>query len=408
MVSISSWPKATQAAAVVAQARVARLARALDHEQTRSGTQAAAFASGTRTFENLARDLATQYTAKLAKVEFAHDAATAAKDAAIAGTERRFAELEASHAATIAAKDDAIADMKERLAELKMSHNAGVSALQAAHASATAAKDANIEKLEHKVAQVEAAVVTKEAVILELQASLATLKATHAAAVVAHEAATAQHVKVEAENATLKAEATLQRAALRCAVTSTLALEIHPVRRDCRQFATLHVGPVPFHEASEASDGPQLPSYRFVIEAYTSSASGAPKSRQRCDLGFVPSHAPGDATAVGPVVGHDIVHYGGWRISVTPLSLLWTTSPARAAWRSTRPRPWRVGLRRHRTRRWSCASSRRRRARRSPSGPRLRGRCRIWIRACSCIRPPVRTFVAPHGVLHRETSHNEF
>jgi ribosomal protein L9 len=46
--------------------------------------------------------------------------------------------------------------------------------LQAAHASATAAKDANIEKLDHEVAQLEAAAATKDAVISELQVSLAT------------------------------------------------------------------------------------------------------------------------------------------------------------------------------------------------------------------------------------------
>jgi hypothetical protein len=142
------------------QERIKNLESALEHEHTRSATQVLAFASGTLTFENLARDLEAQYADKLTELESAHDAALTAKDAAITAVELRIAELEASHARTIAAKDAALGN------------------------------------LEH-------------------------------------------------EHAALRADAAAQFTAIHAAVTSELALEIHPVRTDGLQFATLHVGPLP-------------------------------------------------------------------------------------------------------------------------------------------------------------------
>jgi hypothetical protein len=210
-----------------------------------------------------------------------------------------------------------------------------------------------------------------------------------------HEAATAQRAKVEAENAALKAEAMLQRggAAFRrhvdagagdpprpprpppvchaarrpvpfdefdsawCAAVcgdNRLTTDVdvstgaradvklnkgglNPLTLRCAQALPRRL-PAAAIQGSDASDASQLPSYRIIIEAYTSSAGGAPKSRQRCDLGFVPSHAPGDATAVGPVVGHDIVHYGGWRISVTPLQEQPLDNPVMCGWTALPPR----------------------------------------------------------------------
>jgi hypothetical protein len=52
----------------------------------------------------------------------------------------------------------------------------------------------------------------------------------------------------ERELASLRVEAVARLSAVHAAVTSKLALEIHSVRRDRRQFATLHVCPVPFNE----------------------------------------------------------------------------------------------------------------------------------------------------------------
>jgi hypothetical protein len=53
-------------------------------------------------------------------------------------------------------------------------------------------------------------------------------------------------------SAPLDTDAAAHLAAVRAAITSNLALELHPVRRDRRQFATLHVGPVPFDEFDTA------------------------------------------------------------------------------------------------------------------------------------------------------------
>jgi hypothetical protein len=161
-----------------------------------------------------------------------------------------------------------------------------------------------------------------------------------------------------------RAKTTAQLSAVHAAVTSNFALELHPVRRDRRQFATLHVGPVPFDEfdlawcaaacgetwevdidpvthmrahvtqrhapvgcvtlrgaaplprrlpSTGASLPPQLPSYRVVIEAYPTPDR---EGDQTCNMGFVPSHTFTDAAAVTPVAGRRIRHYGGWWFQV--------------------------------------------------------------------------------------------
>jgi hypothetical protein len=276
------------------QEQVTKLESTLKHEQARSEKLAAAFAEVARMCDNRARDFEAQHAAKLAKLEFAHDAA-------IAGMEKRFIELEASHARTIAAKD-------------------------------------------------------------------------------------AAYAKLEREK---DADAAAQLTAIHAAVTSKLALEIQPVRTDGLQFATLHVGPVPFETfafdsawraaacgnkwrvdvdpvtcmRAHVTQGPghdcltlrsaaplprrvlssgaspqQLPSYRVVIEAYPTPVDG---KRLYCNVGFVPSHKYADGAAVTPVVGHHFCHYGGWWFAVSPTESLeftagvtlhgWDPLPPRAA-----------------------------------------------------------------------------
>jgi hypothetical protein len=61
-----------------------------------------------------------------------------------------------------------------------------------------------------------------------------------------------EHAALYAEANTLKAEVAAQLSTIHAAVTSKLALEIHPVRRDRRQFATLHVGRVSFDQFDPA------------------------------------------------------------------------------------------------------------------------------------------------------------
>jgi hypothetical protein len=147
--------------------------------------------------------------------------------------------------------------------------------------------------------------------------------------------------------------------AVHAAVTSKLALELHPVRRDHRRFATLHVGPVSFdefdttwcaatcgatwkvdidpitHMRAQVMQGPgrgsvtlrsatplthrgaspqQLPSYRVIVEAYPGAADG--EDTHCCNVGLVPSHTSTDGAAVTPTVGYSIYHYGGWWLQV--------------------------------------------------------------------------------------------
>jgi hypothetical protein len=105
------------------QEHVKKLEGALAREEARGEQLATAFAEVARTCDNRARDLEAQYAATLAKLEFAHDAVVAAKDAAkdaaLVATERRFAELESSHARTVAAKEAAAADLRAALANLE-------------------------------------------------------------------------------------------------------------------------------------------------------------------------------------------------------------------------------------------------------------------------------------------------
>jgi hypothetical protein len=283
---------------------VKKLEGALGQERLRCDKQAAAFASGTRTFESLARDLEAQYATKLSKIKIAHDGALAAKDIAVVAVETRLAELEASHARAIAAKD-------------------------------------------------------------------------------------AAYTKLERDHAALRADAAAQLTATYAAVTSKLALEVHPGRADGRQFAMLHVGPVPVdtfrfdsawclaacgdkwlvdidpvtHMRAHVTTGrgwghvtlrggaplprhlflpdaspPRLPSYRVVIEAYPAPIDG--KNTQYCNVGFVPSHACTDGTLLTPVVGHSIHNYGGWFLQLRPESMTWMDARAGvfAGWKPVAPR----------------------------------------------------------------------
>jgi hypothetical protein len=294
------------------QARVTHLEGALALEQARGEKHAEAFMEVARASDNRARELEAQYTAKLAKLEVAHDMILASRDATTAAKD-----------ATIAAKDAAIADLKSSLAQ------------------------ANV--------------------------SLA---------------------KVEAENDVLKADAAAQLATIHAAVTSKLALEIHPVRRDRRQFATLHLGPVPFdafdiawcaaacgevwkvdidpvtHMRAHVTQGhrfgsvtlrgaaplprrlpptgaspQQLPSYRVIIEAYPEPVDG--RNTQFCNVGFLPSHTSTDSAPIIPVVKRsirhfgDICHYGGWWFQVHPTErreLSASIAPTLFGWKPLSPR----------------------------------------------------------------------
>jgi hypothetical protein len=226
-----------------------------------------------------------------------------------------------------------------------------------------------------KLAKLEAAhdaiVVAKNATIAEFKKQNAHLEASHARAIAAKDAGFAklerEHAALNVEAVALRADAAAKLAAIHAVVTSKFALELHPVRRDRRQFATLHVGPVEFgepcdefdtawcaaacgetwkvyidrvththahvtqraprgtttlrvaaplprHVASAGASPQQLPSYRVVIEAYPAPVAG--KDTQWCNIGFVPSHTSTDGAPVAPVVGYNICHYGGWLLTV--------------------------------------------------------------------------------------------
>jgi hypothetical protein len=245
--------------------------------------------------------------------------------------------------------------------------------MEVARASDSRARELEAQCAE-KLAKLEAAhnavVAANNATIAELNKQNALLEASHAQAVAAKDAKDAAFAKLEREHAALKAEATAlktevaaQLSAVHAVVTSSLALQIHPFRRDRRQFATLHAGPVPLAEFDRAwctaacgkewkvdidpahmrahltqvsgqggyvtlrSAAPlprrvpcagatpqQLPSYRVIIEAYPAPEDG--KDTQYCDVGFVPSHTSTDGAPVTPVVGYGIHHYGGWWFQV--------------------------------------------------------------------------------------------
>jgi hypothetical protein len=195
--------------------------------------------------------------------------------------------------------------------------------------------------------------------LAEQRDAFVTLQASHADTIASRDAAAADLRAAlatrERELAALRAEATAQLSAVHAVVTSKLALELHPVRGDRRQFATLHVGPVPFHEFDSAwctaacgrdwkvdidpvthtrarvkehsrvgsvtLRGPmplprrlpgtgaspqQLPSYRVIIDAYPAAIYG--DIMRYCNIGFVPSHTYTDGAAVTPVAGRRIRH----------------------------------------------------------------------------------------------------
>jgi ethanolamine ammonia-lyase small subunit len=79
-------------------------------------------------------------------------------------------------------------------------------------------------------------VAAKDATIADLKRQNAQLEASHARTVAAKDAAFA---KLERDHAASRADAAVQLAAVHAVVTSELSLEIHSVRRDRRQFATL-------------------------------------------------------------------------------------------------------------------------------------------------------------------------
>jgi hypothetical protein len=259
-----------------------------------------------------AAGLKAQYKEKLSQMK-------ASNDAAVTALQNGLAKLEASHGALMAARDVTIA-----------SHAAFVAELKASHAAAVAVKDA---------------------AATDLKTALATR---------------------ERECAALQAQAAAQLAAIYAAVTSNLALELHPVRRDRRQFATLHVGPVPFDEfdsvwsvaacddewkvdidpvthmracvtridgdvtlraaaplprrvPSTGASQQQLPSYRVVIEAYPAPVDG--KDTQWCNVGFVPSHTCTDGAPVTPFVGHN--KPGGCKLDAGAPAHGWTPLPPR-------------------------------------------------------------------------------
>jgi hypothetical protein len=218
---------------------------------------------------------------------------------------------------------------------------------------------------------------------VELKQQNAQLEASHARTVTAKDAAIA---KFEREHAALRADSAAQLAAIHAVVTSKFALELHPVRRDRRQFATLRVGPMPVDEFDTAwcaaacgdewevdidpvtrmrahvtqharrpgsltlrgaaplprclpaigASPPKFPSYRLVIEAYPKPIDG--KDTQWCNVGFVPSHGSIDGASVTPGARLNIHSYGGWWFQVCPAEPLRLGGAARDGWTALAPR----------------------------------------------------------------------
>jgi hypothetical protein len=235
-----------------------------------------------------------------------------------------------------------------------------------------AAKAAHVTLLKKRIAKLEASHA----------AAVAKLEATHARTVAVSDAASSDLrtaiAKLDREHAVLNAETAPQLAAVHAAVTSNLALELHPIRHDRRQFAMLHAGPVPCDDppsmfdtawcaaacgdkwkvdidplthtrarTKEHSDsyltlrgatplprrvpstgGPldRLPWYRVVIAAYHDS------KYQDCNVGFVPSHTSTDGAAVTPVVGYYIHQYGGWWFRVKAAATNKVEISSRCGW----------------------------------------------------------------------------
>jgi hypothetical protein len=240
------------------------------------------------------------------------------------------------------------------------------------------------EKLAKLEATHDAVVAAQAASIAELKKQNAQLEASHARAITAKDTALA---KLECDQATmLRAEVAAQVSAVHAVVTSKLALELHPVRRDRRQFATLHTGPVPFDKFDTAwcaasggkkqwkvdidsltqtrahlkqhgragtmtlrgaaplprclpctgTSPQQLPSYCVIIEAYPAPDSDG--NGQWCNVGFVPSHTSTDGASVTPVMGRGICNYGGWWIQLQPAAACGLGRPTVVGWTPLLPR----------------------------------------------------------------------
>jgi hypothetical protein len=398
---------------------VTKLEAALRGEQARSEKQAEAFASLARSCDNRALEQEAQYKETIAKLE----ALVAAKDATIAAQQTSLTEQAVTHATTaadskkqlfklesrcdaiIAAKAAHVTLLKKQIVALEASHVATVATLGARHAAALAAKDAAAADLRTALADLGAALASRDRELAVLRAEttahLADLKASHAATVAAKDAAAADLqialATREREHAALRADSAAQLAAIHAAVTSTLALEVHAMRSDGRQFATLHVGPVPFDELDTAwcaaacgnkwkididpvthtrahvkrheraghvtlrratplprrvpstgASSQQLPSFRVVIEAYPAPVDG---KGDHCDVGFVPSHTAAHDAPVPAVPGRNIHHYGGWSLQVKPaVSIRFTAAVVVSGWKPLPPHgaesartTWRLG-----------------------------------------------------------------
>jgi hypothetical protein len=259
---------------------------------------------------------------------------------------------------------DLEAHYANRVRDLEAQYTEKLAKLESAHDAVVVAKDASIAELQKQNSSHARAITAKDTAFAKLERDYAALKV---------------------EATALRAEVAAQLAAVHAAVTSKFALELHPVRRDRRQFATLHFGPVPFdkfdtawcavvcgkkwkvdidpgtqtraHVKRHSQVGhltlrgaaplprrlpcngtlpQQLPSYCVVIEAYPPPDS---HGDQYFDLGFVPSHTSTDGAPVTPVVGRNIYHYGGWSFQVQPAATIWFNAGVTAhGWRPLPPR----------------------------------------------------------------------
>jgi hypothetical protein len=344
--------------------QVTQLKDTLDCERMRSEKQADAFADRARKCEDRAREHEAQYKEMIAQLEArltANDAANAeqrrslTEQAAIyagiaADMKKQVSKLESSHAATVSVKAAHVTLLKKQIAKMEESH-----------AQMVVAKDAAAAVLRTTLANLERELAALRA---ENTARLADLQASHGVTVAAKDTAAADLrialVTREREHAALRAETAAQLSAIHTVVTSKFALELHPVRLDRRQFATLHVGPVPRDEFDSAwcaaacgerwtvdidplthmraqvkqrgsrcltlrsaaplprrmpSIGASPPSYRIIIDAYPAPVDG---KGEWCNMGFVPSHTSTDGALVTPVVEHNICHYGGCFLQVQP------------------------------------------------------------------------------------------
>jgi hypothetical protein len=290
------------------QDQVKTLEGSLGREQARGEQIASAFADVARTCDNRARDLEAQHAAKLAKIEFAHDAAMAAKDAtvaakaaAIAEMERRFVELESAHTRTVAAKDAAYANLERDHAALRAEV---VAQLSVVHAAVTS-------KLALEIRPVRADGL-----------QYATL---HVGSVPLDTFAFDNAWCAAAAGARWKVD-----------IDVLTPARAHVMQCFRRGYLTLRgATPLPRRVSSTGAPLQQLPSYRLVIEAYPTPVDG----KDFLNVGFVSSHASTDGALVAPIVGHNIHHYGGWWFQVKPaVSIVLTTDVSILGWTPLAPR----------------------------------------------------------------------